>query len=102
VSKKTTGSLHSHVFSVVIDPKVPLTLTLSPKGRGDRISPPLRGGDKGEGVIFMLLCERLLMSIPAILKRESMFHSHGCSASGGLRTSGMTNKEKRLRALFAS
>jgi hypothetical protein len=44
----------------VIDPKIPLlTLTLSPKGRGDRISPPLRGGDKGEGDIFMLLCEPL-------------------------------------------
>jgi hypothetical protein len=54
------------IASRVIDPKVPLTLTLSPKGRGDKIiSPPLRGGDKGEGVIFMLLCERLLMSIPA-------------------------------------
>jgi hypothetical protein len=28
-----------------------LTLALSPQGRGDfRIAPPLRGGDKGEGV----------------------------------------------------
>jgi hypothetical protein len=47
------------VFTV-IDPKIPpLTLTLSPKGRGDRISPPSRGGDKGEGDIFMFLCEPL-------------------------------------------
>ncbi len=31
---------------------------LSHRGRRDLIiSPPLRGGDKGEGDIFMLLCE---------------------------------------------
>jgi len=30
--------------------KIPLSLTLSPKGRGDTLnSPPLRGGDEGEG-----------------------------------------------------
>jgi hypothetical protein len=40
---------------ILIDLKIPLTLTLSPKGRGDKIiSPPLRGGDKGEGGILML------------------------------------------------
>jgi hypothetical protein len=48
---------------------------LSPKGRGDSspllrgvkgcVAPPSRGGDKGEGDIFMLLCEPLLVSISA-------------------------------------
>jgi hypothetical protein len=57
------------VFTV-IDPKIPpLTLTLSPKGRGDSspllrgvkgcVAPPSRGGDKGEGDIFMFICEPL-------------------------------------------
>jgi hypothetical protein len=43
---------------MVFLPKIPLTLALSHKGRGDYIliSPPSMGGD-GEGVrIFMSLC----------------------------------------------
>ncbi len=50
------------VRKLVIDPKIPLTLTLSPKGRGDLIiSPPLRGGDKGEGDISVLSCELMAL-----------------------------------------
>jgi hypothetical protein len=44
--------------NMVFLPKIPLTLALSHKGRGDYIliSPPSMGGD-GEGVrIFMSLC----------------------------------------------
>jgi hypothetical protein len=53
----------------VIDPKIPpLTLTLSPKGRGDRISPPLpRGeGTKGRVTFSCSFVSHWLMSIPAI------------------------------------
>jgi hypothetical protein len=47
-SYKEDNPRRSPIFSVVIDPKVPL----SPKGRGDLIiSPPLRGGDRGEGAL---------------------------------------------------
>jgi hypothetical protein len=53
----------------VIDPKIPpLTLTLSHKGRGDRISPPLpRGeGTKGRVTFSCSFVSHWLMSIPAI------------------------------------
>jgi hypothetical protein len=81
--------------SAVIDPKIPpLTLTLSPKGRGDRISPPLRGGDKGEGDIFMLLCEPLAhvdsRNPPSAEHRESLTPSFPLNLrgmKGGYRTS---------------
>jgi hypothetical protein len=65
----------------VIDPKIPLTLTLSPKGRGGSspllrgvkgcVAPPLRGGDKREGDVFMFLCEP-----------KAHVDSRRCNASG--------------------
>jgi hypothetical protein len=41
----------SELQRILLEKPHTLTLALSPQGRGDlRIAPPLRGGDKGEGV----------------------------------------------------
>ena len=43
--------LNAHILRSLLKKPHTLTLALSPQRRGDlRIAPPLRGGDKGEGV----------------------------------------------------
>ncbi len=60
------GHINYICSSNVIDPKIPLTLALSHKGRGySFISPPSRGGDEGEGVFSCSFVSQWLMSIPA-------------------------------------
>ncbi len=61
VTKKTISK--SHIVFSVIDTKIPLTLSLSRKGRGDySFSPPLTGGDEGEGELLAHVDSRSLLS----------------------------------------
>ena len=59
-----TGDLFNicpdNTYRCKLDFHLKIPLSLSPKGRGFTLySPPLRGGDEGEGVIFMPLCVTL-------------------------------------------